>query len=138
MSGRYSRDKGARYERKCAKELREAFGVDVQRTRALGATYGADLATVTAKDAHDRPVTHVPSVLGWSVECKDTERWAPEAWLEQAVGQAAPGTVPVVLANRSNCPFETGWAITVDEEWGWRATSIGNWIAAQTVAADAA
>lgn len=128
MGGRYSRDKGHRYERNCANRLSGRTGLEVLTTRKLGASYGADLATVTGYDGNGRPAVHVPSVLGWSVECKDVEAWAPEAWVDQAVNQAAPDTRPVVLANRSGCPFGKGWALFPDPTYGWVATSIDNWM----------
>lgn len=128
MSGAKSRSKGHRWERTVANRLAEAFGEDIRTTRSVGANYGADLCTITGYDSHGRPAMHTPTVLGWSVELKSTERWEPDRWMEQAVNQAVFGTPAVVLANRAHAPFEAGWAIMEDDKYGWVATTIGAWI----------
>lgn len=130
MSGASSRRKGHRYEVRTAKVLSDLTGLDIRTTRSLGASYGADVATVTGYDAHDRPVTHVPEVLGWSVECKNWSVREPGTWLRQAAQQAAPGLTPVVLWNRQNHAYEAGSAFVYDVRatYGWRETSIGEWL----------
>lgn len=129
MSGARSRDKGHRWEVKCANELSERTGLQIVTTRSLGATYGADLCTVTSHDARGRPVTHVPSVLGWSVECKAWSVRIPRAWLRQAEEQKAPGLHSVVLWLKPHHEWESGSAFVLDEEAprGWREMSIGEW-----------
>lgn len=130
MSGRTSRERGHRWERLLANVLSDLLGLDIRTTRSLGATYGADLCTVTGYDAHGRPVTHVPSVLGFSIEAKDVAQRVPRAWLRQAADQAAPGLTPVVLWNRRNFAFEKGSAFLDDPDAprGWREEPIGEWL----------
>lgn len=130
MSGRPSRQKGHRYERECANELSERLGIDVVTTRSLGANYGADLATVTAYDAHGRPVTHTPSVRGWSVETKNVKRRNPAGWLRQAIDQAAPGFKPVVLWKCPRAKWEDGSAFVMDHDAprGWWEMPIRQWV----------
>lgn len=131
MSGRASRDKGKKFEQRCARELSAVTGLTVVTTRSLGATYGADLCTVTAHDNHGRPVTFDPSVLGYSVECKAVVERSPNKWLTQARDQAAPGTTPVVLWLRKYYPFAKGSAFVYDDEAprGWREMTISEWVA---------
>lgn len=130
MSGASSRRKGHDFEVKVAKELSKVTGLDIRTTRALGASFGADVATVTGYDAHGRPVTSVPEVLGWSVEAKAVARRNPNVWLRQARDQAAPGTTPVVLWRRKHAPFGKGSAFVYDDDAprGWREVTISEWI----------
>ena len=130
MSGAYSRDRGRRYEVLCANELAWRLGLDVVTTRSLGATYGADLATVTAYDAHGRPAMHSPSVLGWSIECKAVKRRNPSGWLKQAREQAAPGRRPVVLWKKPRASWQDGSVFLEDEDAprGWVELPVGEWL----------
>lgn len=54
--------------------------------RGLG--YAGDDITATRRD------------LALSIEAKNHQRWAPAAWVDQAVEQAPKGAVPVVFAHR--------------------------------------
>lgn len=116
MSGRSSRQRGHRWEQTLARVLTETTGLDIRTGRYFGLTYGADLVTVTGYDAHERPVTYDPHILGWSIEAKNVATRCPKAWLRQADQQKAPGTVPVVLWNRRHHPFEKGSAFLLDDE----------------------
>lgn len=130
MSGKYSRRRGHEFEVECANRLSEHTGLDIVTTRSLGATYGADLCTVTAYDNHGRPVTHIPSVLGFSIECKAVVQRCPKQWLRQATNQAAPGTTPVVLWSRKHYAWGKGSAFISDPDAprGWRETPISEWL----------
>lgn len=130
MSGRASRSKGHRFERECANALSAITGLTVVTTRSLGATYGADLCTVTGYDGHGRPVTHVPSVLGFSIECKNDKSRNIAGWLRQARLQAAPDTMPVVLWRKRNHALAKGSAFVYDDEAprGWVEINLETWI----------
>lgn len=116
VSGASSRRKGHAFEVKCANKLSDYLDLDIRTSRALGASYGADLATVTGYDAHGRPALHVPTVLGWSVECKAVKARSPGKWLKQAEDQMVQGSVPVVLWRRLHQPWEQGLAFLRDDE----------------------
>lgn len=130
MSGASSRRKGHEWERCLARELSAEFDYDIRTTRSLGANYGVDIATVTAYDAHGRPVNHEPHVLGWAVEAKAVPRRVPRAWLRQADEQKTPGTVPVVLWKRPRKPWDEGSAFLLDDTQprGWREMPISQWV----------
>jgi hypothetical protein len=123
MSGKSSRDKGHRWERKLANILSDLTGLDVRTTRSLGATYGADLATVTGYDQLGRPAAHIPSVLGWSIEAKAVKTRYPKAWVKQAIEQSLQGTRPVVLwkVGRKGSAFlpapHEGWIEMPLDDW---------------------
>lgn len=135
MSGASNRRRGHDWERLCAGMMALTTDDDVRTTRSLGASYGADLATVTGYDAHGRPALHVPWVdLGgtmYSVECKAVAQRNPRKWLRQARDQAAPGTTPVVLWQRKHHSFGAGSVFLIDEDAprGWTETSIEEWLA---------
>ncbi len=135
MGGLANRRRGHDWERLCAGMLTLATGDEILTSRALGAAYGADLATVTGYDNHGRPALHVPWVaLGGmmlSVECKAVKARSPSQWLQQARDQAAPGTTPVVLWQRKHHPFGAGSVFLIDEDAprGWTETSIDEWLA---------
>lgn len=140
VSGASSRRRGHTYEVASANELAERTGLDVVTTRSLGANYGADLATVTGYDARGRPVTHEPSVLGWTIECKAVKQRNPRQWLTQATEQSAPGTRPVVLWKRPRASWEDGSAFVwdVDAPRGWWEMPIRTWVEGLAVESDAA
>jgi len=130
MSGASSRRLGHDWERKCANRLAEELNLLIVTSRSLGANYGADLATVTSHDALGRPVTHEPSVVGYSVECKAWGRRVPGSWLRQAQEQMAPGLIPVVLFRRKHHSWEKGSAFQYDDDAprGWDERPIGEWL----------
>lgn len=86
MSGKRSRNKGARGEReflaKLGEELGEALTRNLQQTREGGA---------------DCVVVH-----GWAIEIKRQERLSRGAWWRQAVKQAEKLGVQPMLAYRRN------------------------------------
>lgn len=116
MGGAANRRKGHAYEVKSANELSERLHLDIRTTRSLGANYGADVATVTGYDAHGRPALHIPTILGWSVECKAVASRSPGKWLKQAEDQMVQGAIPVVLWRRLHKPWDQGLAFLRDEE----------------------
>ena len=130
MGGARNRRHGHQWEVLCGHELSERLGLDVVTTRSLGASYGSDLATVTAYDAHGRPVTHDPAVCGWAVETKNVRQRNPKQWLTQATEQAAPGLLPVVLWKRPRASWEDGSAFVWDASAprGWWEMPIREWV----------
>jgi hypothetical protein len=128
MSGASSRRKGHAFEVKCAKVLRGLTGLDIRTTRELGASYGADLCTVTGYDKLGRPAAHIPTVLDWSVECKAVVGRSPGAWLKQAEEQAIAGATPVVIWRRKNYPFEKGSAFTRAADGSVYEETLAQWI----------
>jgi Holliday junction resolvase len=85
--GRTSRDKGKRGERELARELTRLFGVKARR----GQQYcgGPDSPDVLV----DIPNIHI--------ECKRAERFRLYDAIDQAIGDAGVGQVPIVM-HRSN------------------------------------
>lgn len=130
MSGASSRRRGHVWERECANTLTSVLRLDIRTTRSVGASYGADLCTVTGYDAHGRPVLHVPEVLGFSIECKFVAARNPRQWLRQAAEQAAPGLIPVVLWRRKHHLFAQGSAFLDDPDAprGWVEMPIAEWL----------
>ncbi len=130
MSGAASRRRGHAWEVQAARELAAATGLEVVTTRAVGASYGADLCVITAHDRLGRAVAHVPHVNGFSVEAKNVAIRSPKAWLQQAIDQSLPGTTPVVLWKRRGKSFRSGSAFLIDDAAprGWVELTIGEWI----------
>lgn len=131
MSGARNRKAGHEWEALCARELREATGLDIVTGRALGANYGADLCTIQAYDGLGRAVLHRPEVLGFSVECKAVKKRTPGTWLNQARDQSAPGLTPVVLWKRPRkAAFVEGSAFMFDPtvKRGWSEEPISEWL----------
>ena len=83
MAGRMSKQKGARYERKVAKILGDAFGSSIRRTPASGALgIKGDLCQLEGN-------FDLPSGLSdWCIECKCQERMNIWQCLNQAFTQA--------------------------------------------------
>ena len=101
MSGAGSRRRGHRFERDVANLLAETLDLDVVTARSVsgGTQAGADLVTVEPGG------TVVPTVEGWSVECKSTQNaHQPTAWMRQAKRQA-DSDLYVVIADNPRRPF---------------------------------
>jgi hypothetical protein len=85
MSGKASRNKGARGERKTANELNETSPDHIQVKRGIGQVRAGD---------------EVPDVDGidcmW-IEVKTTKRGNPRAALKQATEAAPPGRIPIAV-----------------------------------------
>ncbi|AVY95765.1 hypothetical protein DAI18_18235 [Microvirgula aerodenitrificans] len=93
MTGRMSRDKGARGERELAGLLAERLGISIQRRLGAARDGGHDI-----------------DVPGWAVESKRTEVFA-EAYWRQAQQQAeVTGCRPVLFWRASRRP----WVAYVD------------------------
>ncbi len=88
---RKSRDKGARGERELAKEISRLFRVEARR----GVQYqgGPDSPDVVAE---------IPGIH-W--EAKRTEKLSLYAALDQAIGEAGEGSIPVVAHRRNGKPW---------------------------------
>lgn len=82
MSGRRSREKGARWEREVARRVRDVLGVEARR----GFQYrGAEAPDIIIEG------------LPLHIECKAGKRPPILAALEQAERDAAEGAIPVVV-----------------------------------------
>ena len=87
---RASREKGKRGERELAAKLTEVFGVDCRRGQQFcGASGDAD----------------VVGIGGLHAECKRTETLRLWPAIDQAVNDAAEGSVPVVFHRPSRRPW---------------------------------
>lgn len=107
MMGKFSRDKGARFEREIVKRLTKWWGSEFQRTPQSG---GSQLANGwnLAGD-----VCTPDETFPFHVECKHVEGWdlshlltTPNGgllgkWLEQACSEAAKGKTPLVVFKRN-------------------------------------
>jgi len=88
--GKPSRDKGKRGEREAAGILSELFGVPVRRAQQYAGNAGtADLV----------------GLPGVHVEVKRRERGNVAGWMDQAVGDAADETTPLVVHRASGKPW---------------------------------
>src|SRR5690606_4333292 len=83
MSGRRSREKGARWEREVARRVRDVLGVEARR----GIQY---------RDGSEAPDIIIEG-LPLHIECKAGKRPPILAALEQAERDAAEGAIPVVV-----------------------------------------
>lgn len=84
MSGAGSRRKGANYERRTARILSDRLGIDAERKKV--GVEGDDLSH---------------SWESWlSIECKDRAASSLGAWVDQAVEQAGPDRLAVVVHHR--------------------------------------
>lgn len=90
MSGRRSRNKGARGERDAAQALSEVLSVPARR--------GQQYSGVEDKDV-------VLGIPGIHVEVKRTEKLSLYPAMEQAARDAADDEVPLVLHRRNNKPW---------------------------------
>jgi len=101
MSGAGSRRRGHRFERDVANLLADTLDLDVVTARSVsgGTQAGADLVTVEPDG------TVVPTVEGWSVECKSsTNAHQPTPWMRQAKRQA-DSDLYVVIADNPRRPL---------------------------------
>jgi hypothetical protein len=86
MGGKSSREKGARYERKIANYLSERLDIFARRRIEQYQTGGDDL---------------VHGLDQWlSIEAKDVASTSLGSWVDQAVEQAGPLRIPVVIHHR--------------------------------------
>lgn len=92
MSGRSSRRKGAGAERELFKLLNKELGIELFRRNLVQSRIGG-------------PDNQDAKVLGVSLEVKRQEKLNLPAWIEQAVQQAEPGTLPVLAYRRSDEPW---------------------------------
>ncbi len=105
--GRMSKEKGKRYEREIASQLRE-YGYDTRRTAQYCGNTG---------DASD-----VVGLPGIHIECKHTEKIAIYDFMAQAINDSAKsGNKPAVFFRRNNaetlvCMRLTDW-IDIYREW---------------------
>lgn len=96
MSGATSRNKGNRWECHVANYLASRLSIDIRTSRSMsgGVQGGADIVTVEPDG------TVIPTVEGWSVECKNSANGhRPTDWLRQAKRQADSGLYAVVAKN---------------------------------------
>ncbi len=90
MSGKASRNKGARGERELFGLLSERLGFVV--TRNLSQTRDAGCDSL--------------SVPGFTIECKRVESSFQTAWMQQAIAAIRPDhEIPVVFYRASRCPW---------------------------------
>lgn len=93
--GRGAREKGAKFERKIAKILKDKFGVEVKRTGAQEKwkMYGGDV----------NAPRHIDTILNdffW--ECKARENWSIIDWYIKAADDAETNQIPVVVATKNH------------------------------------
>lgn len=94
MSGKASRNKGARGERELFKLLSDRLGVAV--TRNLSQTRDAGCDSL--------------SVPGFTIECKRVEAGFQSAWMAQALAAIRPGhEIPVVFYRASRQPWRAAF-----------------------------
>lgn len=107
MSGKKSRDKGQRYERKIAKIFSEWAGMDMLRTPLSGG-WARGRADVTGDIVPGDANRQFP----FSIECKKNESWTWEqvhhqigpvlnSWWQQTVDECAPGKIPLLIFSRN-------------------------------------
>jgi Holliday junction resolvase len=89
--GRYSREKGKRFERTVASLLKQQ-GIDASRTAQ-----------------HCGKTGQAPDVIGLAgihIECKSQEKMRLYEWMDQAIEDSSgTGNVPVVIHKASNKPI---------------------------------
>lgn len=91
-TGKFSRDKGKRYERELAGKLRDLGFNDVHRTAQFRGNTGA------AGDLEGIPGIHI--------EAKHQEKLMIYDWMEQSARDAeaaGKGEMPIVIFRRNNC-----------------------------------
>lgn len=94
MSGKASRNKGARGERELFKLLSDRLGIIV--TRNLSQTRDAGCDSL--------------SVPGFTIECKRVEAGFQSAWMRQAIAAIRPGhEIPVVFYRASRQPWRAAF-----------------------------
>jgi hypothetical protein len=94
-----SRAKGQVGEREVAALLRELTGLDVRRR--------------VRQHRGDSDLVGVP---GWSIECKRHAKATPAtiaAWWAQAVAQAGPDEVPVLVYRLDHRPWRAVWPLSI-------------------------
>lgn len=97
MSGKTSRNKGARGERELFALLSDRLGFAV--TRNLGQTRDAGCDTL--------------SIPGFTIECKRVESGFQAGWMAQAVAAMRAGfETPVVFYRRSRCPWRAAFRLS--------------------------
>jgi Holliday junction resolvase len=87
------RQKGANFERECARMVFERTGIEVKR----------DLEQYRASDHGD-----LIGLPGWTVECKRYARgttWRKEWWQQVVAASNAAGTEPVLIYKFDRCPI---------------------------------
>ena len=101
MTGRRSRNKGARGEREVLKLLGEELGISLTRNLEQSRAGGGDCLVIR----------------GWCLEIKRQEALSRPSWWRQAVDQAQRvGQEPMLLFRRSREPW-TAWIHTRDGKW---------------------
>lgn len=96
MTGKTSRNKGARGERELAEMLTNELGFDVKRKLGQARDGGDDV-----------------QVGKFRIEVKRREKLAIEAWCKQVEAATQPGEVPVVAFRRNGEP----WRAVVPMAW---------------------
>ena len=122
QQGRRNRNAGHGFERDLATFLSVSLDLDVVTTRSLsgGTAIGADLATVLERDQAGRPTASIPTVHGWSVECKaSTGPHKVTQWMRQARSQT-DSALYVVVAKRPHRPVQDASVyLTGEALWWW-------------------
>ncbi len=96
MSGKASRDKGARGERELFALLSDRLGISVIRNLSQTRDAGCDSL----------------SVPGFTIECKRVESSFQKAWMTQAIAAIRPGhAVPVVFYRQSRHPWRAAFRV---------------------------
>ena len=128
QQGRRNRNAGHTFERDLATFLSVSLDLDVVTTRSLsgGTAIGADLATVTRRDNEGRPTASIPTVHGWSVECKaSTGPHKVTQWMRQARAQS-DSRLYVVVAKRPHRPVQDACVyLTGEALWWWISADSG-------------
>ena len=128
QQGRRNRNAGHGFERDLATFLSVSLDLDVVTTRSLsgGTAIGADLATVLERDQAGRPSVTVPTVHGWSVECKaSTGPHKVTQWMRQARNQT-DSRLYVVVAKRPHRPVQDACVyLTGEALWWWISAGSG-------------
>ena len=100
--GKFSRDKGKRFEQKVARLFRKAFPHRADKIkRGQQTRYGTDAPDIEWADPY------------WP-ECKHDERISPWAAIRQAVNDAPEGRVPVAICKKNR---KAPIAVMLLEDW---------------------
>lgn len=93
-TGKSARDKGANYERKIAKRLKDEFGVDVKRTGAQERwkVHGGDINAAKYQDT-------ILTDFFWELKCR--EQWQIIDWYKKASYDAGPYQTPLIVATKN-------------------------------------
>lgn len=86
--GKFSRDKGKRFERKIASILRARFPEHAMNIRR----------SIQSRQAEESDVTGIPGL--W-LELQDAADPTPDDKLAQAIGDAPPGDLPVAITHKT-------------------------------------